>query len=122
VEPAHRWLDEDAGPVVRPYAMTGGRTVPASDRFDLVALVGAVVPADEVTGPVSPEQLAILRLCRRPKSVAEVSALLDLPIGIVRVLLGDLLDRDLLLVRGAVPLEEPSQGVLDKVITRLRAL
>jgi hypothetical protein len=122
MEPTHRWLDDEAGPVVRPYAVTGGRTVPASDRFDLVALVGALVPADEVTGPVSPEHLAILRLCRRPKSVAEVSALLDLPVGIVRVLLGDLLDRDLLVVRGAPPREEPGQGVLDKVITGLRDL
>jgi hypothetical protein len=121
VEPAHRWLDEEAGPVVRPYTMTGGR-VPAGDRFDLVTLVGAAVAADEVTGPVSPEHLAILRLCRRPKSVAEVSALLDLPVGIIRVLLGDLLDRDLLLVRGAAPLDEPGQGVLDKVIAGLRAL
>jgi hypothetical protein len=119
---AHRWLDADAGPVVRPYAVTGGRTVPASDRFDLVALVGAAVPVDDVTEPLSPEHTAILRLCEWPKSVAEVSALLDLPIGIVRVLLSDLLERELVIVREAGPVDEPSQGVLDKVITGLRAL
>ena len=37
---AHDWLDHDAGPVVRPYAMTQGRVAP-EDEFDLVAFVVA---------------------------------------------------------------------------------
>jgi hypothetical protein len=122
VESGHLWLDAAAGAVVRPYALTGGRTVPAGDEFDLVALVGATVPVDDVADPLSPEHAAILGVCQRPRSVAEVSALVDLPLGVVRVLLGDLLDRGLVLVRGAAPTSEPSQRVLDKVINGLRAL
>ena len=37
--PDSEWLDQDAGPVVRPYALTGGRTRPVGERFDLLALV-----------------------------------------------------------------------------------
>lgn len=39
--PASQWYDADAGPLVRPYAMTGGRTKPGPSnvRFDLIALV-----------------------------------------------------------------------------------
>ena len=40
----HDWLDQDAGPVVRPYAMTGGRVAPSGGEFDLVAFVVATVP------------------------------------------------------------------------------
>ena len=36
-----RWLDETAGPVVRPYALTQGRTRPSGAAFDLVATVTA---------------------------------------------------------------------------------
>ena len=118
----HRWLDAAAGPVVRPYALTGGRTVPGRDELDMLALVGAVRPVDEGPGGLSPEQVAILGACQRPCSVAEVSALVDLPLGVVRVLLADLLDRDAVVVRGAPPSSEPSQGVLNKVINGLRAL
>jgi hypothetical protein len=117
-----RWLDRAAGPVVRPYALTGGRTVPVRDELDLVALVGATRPDGERLEWLSPEQYAIVAACQRPCSVAEVAALVDLPLGVVRVLLGDLLDRDVVTVRGAPPVVEPSQGLLDKVIEGLRAL
>ena len=40
--PDSQWAEQDAGPVVRPYALTGGRTRPAGERFDLLALVCAV--------------------------------------------------------------------------------
>nr|BFE85678.1 hypothetical protein GCM10020093_082790 [Planobispora longispora] len=40
-----RWLDQDAGPIVRPYTVTRGRTRPTSDRFDLIATVVATGPA-----------------------------------------------------------------------------
>src|SRR4051794_5268132 len=117
------WLDEDAGPVVRPYAMTSGRTRPSTGTFDLITLVvaaRAVSPADVGLGP---EHLAIVRLCQRPLSVAEVAAHLDLPLGIIRVLLGDLLDRELIFVRIPQPAGEiPSEDVFEAVIDGLRAL
>src|SRR2546430_417202 len=66
------WLDDDAGPVVRPYAMTRGRTRPASGQFDLISLIVATrnVPPAVAMG-LGPEHVAILSLCRGPLSVTE---------------------------------------------------
>jgi hypothetical protein len=118
-----RWLDEDAGPVVRPYAMTSGRTRPSSGDFDLISLVVATRPVAAGEAGIGPEHHAIIRLCQRPLSVAEIAAHLDLPIGIVRVLLGDLLDRELIHARAPQPASQlPSERIFKAVINGLRAL
>ncbi|MEV4658680.1 DUF742 domain-containing protein [Micromonospora sp. NPDC049301] len=115
------WYDDDAGPVARPYTMTGGRT--ASDRrFDLISLVVArrgVTPA----GPLFPEQARIVDLCHHPLSVAEVGAELDLPVGTVRVLLGDLLTAGLIETHEPPTLSElPTADLLEAILVGLRAL
>jgi hypothetical protein len=119
-----RWLDEEAGPVVRPYAMTQGRTRPATGEFDLITLVVTIQPGSPATAVGSgPEHGAILALCRDPLSVAEISAHLDLPVGTVRVLLGDLLAEGLILVREPKPVAQlHNQRVLKAVISGLRSL
>lgn len=119
--PEEAWYDGDAGPVVRPYAMTRGRTHPVRGRFDLITIVVAreVVP----TTALSPEQKGILSLCRRPLSVAEIAAYLDLPAGTVRVLLGDLLAAGLIETREpAATTSAPPEHVLQAVLAGLRAL
>src|SRR6266481_2469851 len=58
------WLDQDAGPVVRPYAVTKGRTIPAGDMpFGLIDVVVATdrPPADAFRP--SPEHRQLLRMC-----------------------------------------------------------
>ncbi|MFJ6753051.1 MULTISPECIES: DUF742 domain-containing protein [unclassified Streptomyces] len=124
---AARWFDDDAGPVVRPYAMTRGRTrTAAEERLDLIALVIAESRADGTVADqtLSPEHVDIVRLSRRsPLSVAELAAELDLPVGVVRVLIGDLLDAELVHVsRPVPPAELPDEKVLREVIDGLRAL
>jgi hypothetical protein len=117
------WLDDEAGPVVRPYAMTRGRTRPTTGEFDLIALVVATQPVSPSLIGLEPEHIGIVSLCQRPLSVAEVSAHLDLPVGIVRVLLGDLLAKGLILARGPKPVAQlHSQRVLKEVINGLRSL
>lgn len=117
------WLDEAAGPVVRPYAMTSGRTRPSAGNFDLIALVMAARPVNATDVGLGPEHHAIMRLCGRPLSVAELAGNLDLPIGVVRVLLGDLLDRGLIIVRAPQPVTDlPTEDVYEAVINGLRAL
>ena len=75
-----RWLDHEAGPVVRPYALTGGRTRPSGEEtFDLMAMVTAVRGAPASTCDLEPEHLTLLRLCRLPASVADLASDLDLP-------------------------------------------
>ncbi|RAJ34613.1 uncharacterized protein DUF742 [Kitasatospora sp. SolWspMP-SS2h] len=117
-----QWYDEDAGPMVRPYALTKGRTRPGRS-FDLIALVVTDVP-DPTVLPVGPEQAAILAVCRgNALSVAEIAADLDLPLGVVRVLLGDLLDAGHIRVSRPVPPELlPHAHVLQEVIHGLRTL
>ncbi|ATZ27924.1 DUF742 domain-containing protein [Streptomyces lavendulae] len=121
------WFDDDAGPVVRPYAMTRGRTSHAGQhRLDLIALVVAEAAADDPVWDLtlSPEHAHILGLCReRPQSVAELAADLDLAIGVVRVLIGDLVQDELVHVtRPVPPAELPDESILREVIDGLRAL
>ncbi len=75
-------------PLVRPYAMTGGRTRP---RYQLAieALVSTTADPMHLSG-LLPEHQRICTLCREVKSVAEVSALLSMPLGVARILVADL--------------------------------
>jgi hypothetical protein len=117
------WIDEEAGPVVRPYAMTRGRTQPSRGKFDLISLVAAARTISSADIGLGPEHVAIMNLCVRPLSVAEVAAHLDLPVGIVRVLLGDLLDKGLILVRQPQsPDHAQQQHILEAVIDGLRSI
>ncbi|GGV21839.1 hypothetical protein GCM10010260_72710 [Streptomyces filipinensis] len=123
----NHWFDDDAGPVVRPYAMTRGRTAStAQHRLDLIAVVVTEPEAgDPETDPtLSPEHVEIVGLCRdEPQSVAELAADLDLPIGVVRVLIGDLVHAELVHVsRPVPPAELPDESILRDVINGLRAL
>ncbi|MFD9005752.1 DUF742 domain-containing protein [Streptomyces sp. NPDC059582] len=121
------WFDDDAGPVVRPYAMTRGRTASAAQhRLDLIAVVVTEPHGDdpEVDHSLSPEHVDIVELCRgTPQSVAELAAGLDLPIGVVRVLIGDLVAGEFVHVNRPVPPAElPDESILRDVINGLRAL
>ncbi|MEV7184849.1 DUF742 domain-containing protein [Kitasatospora sp. NPDC093102] len=124
-----RWFDDEAGPVVRLYSMTRGRTRPVEEGlFDLISLVTAADPGP-VAGVVpahvlDPEHQTLLTLCRRePLSVAELGSFTDLPVSVVRVLLGDLYDAELISVTRPVPLAElPDERLLRDVINGLRAL
>ena len=96
-----QWVGEEAGPIVRPYILTRGRTEPTRGRFDLITLAVTVrSPSPREVG-LDPECLAIVRLCHQPQSVAEIAAHMNLPAGTVRVLLSDLLDQ------GFIALQEP---------------
>ncbi|MFE0374543.1 DUF742 domain-containing protein [Streptomyces inhibens] len=117
------WYDDEAGPVVRLYAMTAGRARPSSAAFELMAVVHIESGPDEV--PVlSPEQRAILVLCGdRPRPVAEIASDSGLPLGVVRVLLSDLLTEGLIRVdRPVPPAQLPDAHILREVIDGLRAL
>jgi hypothetical protein len=124
-----RWYDDAAGPVVRPYAMTRGRTSHAAEaKIDLIALV--VTEADTGDGgaqddqTLSPEHLDIVERCQlQATSVAELAADLDLPVGVIRVLVGDLLEASHVFIHQPVPPAElVDESILREVINGLRAL
>ena len=121
------WFDGEAGPVVRPYAMTRGRTSSASrHQLDLIAIVIPEPAADDAgrDQTLSPEHVEIVERCNEnPQSIAELAAGLDLPVGVVRVLVGDLVDDELVRVtRPVPPAELPDVNILREVINGLRAL
>ncbi|MDA0631820.1 DUF742 domain-containing protein [Nonomuraea sp. MCN248] len=124
----HEWVDEEAGPVVRPYAVTRGRTRPAAkalstglDLLATVSLTGRPAPPKAELGVQHRRLLGCLVQHARP--VAEVAAELDLPVAVVRVLLGDLLDYGLVAVKAPrSKAATPSESLLREVINGLRAL
>jgi len=120
---AHDWLDHDAGPVVRPYAVTGGRVAPTGGEFDLVAFVVASTPEVAPTGRLQPEHHAIVAAAWEPISVVELASSLDLSIGVVRVLLGDLRSAGLISMYEPPAASKPHDvDVLKAVVNGLRAL
>jgi hypothetical protein len=121
--PSDEWIDDDAGPLVRPYAVTRGRTRPGRGDFDLIAIIASTpggLPSFRAAGP---EHQRILDLCRNPLSVAEICSEMDLALGVVRILLDDLDSADLIVVRRPAPVTQlPSERVLKEVIDGLEAL
>lgn len=86
------WFDEAAGPLVRPYAMTRGRTRPNAPNLNLVTQV-RVSRSPSDPSSLTPEHLQIIELCKAPLSVAEVAAYLNVPLVVVKVLISDLIER-----------------------------
>lgn len=116
------WFDEDAGPLVRPYAVIRGRTEPDPYGLDLITLVVALSHEDAYAG-LEPEKAQIMRLCQQPMSVAEVSALLSLPLAVVKLLLSDLIEENQLIFRTAGPPPDvPEPHVLQAVLDGIRRL
>jgi hypothetical protein len=115
------WLDRDAGPVVRPYAVTRGRTRPAGAELGLIDVVAANPVADIPRG-LGPEHRRLLDLCQWPAAVADLASDVDLPLGVVRVLLSDLTHHGLVRVVGAQARGAPAESVLRSVLNGLRTL
>lgn len=114
--------DRRSSPFVRPYAVTRGRTQ-ARYEFALEALVSTTLQARELRFRLPPEQRAICDLCVELKSVAEISALLKVPIGVTRVLVGDMAEGGYVSVQqpGTVG-GRPDVTLLERVLVGLRSL
>ncbi|MEU0533334.1 DUF742 domain-containing protein [Amycolatopsis tolypomycina] len=85
--------------LARPYAWTEGRTAPAVD-IAVEALVETTADGRaEAVYQTSSASAEVLELCLRPRSLMEIAALLVLPLGVVRVLVSDLMQDDLVVVR-----------------------
>ncbi|MEU7028881.1 DUF742 domain-containing protein [Streptomyces sp. NPDC046275] len=80
--------------LVRTYVVTGGRSVPSRNTFDHITLISLSASAGHLSrAHLNPEQLAILRaLAGGAQAVAELGALLHLPVSVTRVLLADLME------------------------------
>lgn len=118
-------LGEDGpGRLVRPYAMTGGRTRSAGAEIPLEALVIVTQMGRAQAPTLAWEHRAIAELCASPMSVAEVSAHLKVPLGVARVLVGDMAAEGLVEMSGAGGNEAAPNdlNLLERVLNGLRAL
>ena len=109
---------------VRPYALVRGRTRHGSSP---ALPVEAVIVTDRSVdaSALQLESAAIVRLCERPNSVAEISARLAVPVGVVRVLVAELSDDGYVQVN--LPLDARAGGtvardLLERVLAGLEAL
>ena len=111
-----------ARPRVRPYAMTGGRTRPTHDALAIETLVSTTSSVD-LMPKLTVEQRAIAVLCHDLRSIAELSAKLHLPLGVVRILVGDMADEHLVVVhRPAHAGDRPDLALLERVLDGLHSI
>jgi Protein of unknown function (DUF742) len=109
--------------IVRPYAWTQGRTRPVYD-LAIEALIETSDLGRDEAALMQPEHRSIAGLCCQTRSVAEVAALLSLPLGVARVLVGDMAGMGLVIVHQTIGGngELPDVAFLERVLSGLRRL
>jgi hypothetical protein len=117
-----RWFDQDAGPVVRLYALTRGRVRPAGPVLDVVEVVMAENLREAQLQWLPPEHRLLLELCGSPITVADLASETGLPLGVVQVLLSDLNRQGLIGVMKPTKGSAVDENVLKSVLEGLRAL
>ena len=110
----------DPDRLVRPYLITGGRTRPV-DALPLEALVESTPAADEQLGRLRFEPRRVIELCRTPTSIAELAALIAIPLGVARVLVADLASGDLLRIHRTASADGPDVPLLERLLSELRS-
>ncbi len=109
-------------PVVRPYALVRGRTKPTGENLDVISMAYSLRTSVPDPADLEPEHLALLRRCAVPMSVADLASALDLPLGVIRVLLADLRDRELIRIHRPRPERLTDIRLLREVADGLRRL
>jgi hypothetical protein len=116
----HSW-EVEAG-VVRPYLFTRGRTRSANRQLAVETMVAATDRGRDKASCLPPEQRGVVELCCHPQSVAELGARLSAPLGVMRVLVADLADDELLEVHEAEADLAADVQLLERLIARVRAI
>ena len=114
---------DGSSPFVRPYAVTGGRTE-SYGPLAVEALVLTTARGCEVMHTLVPEYEAVCRICAEVKSVAEIAALLKMPLGVTGVIVGDLAEGGLVSVQEQTGATDglPDLALLERVLIGLRNL
>lgn len=112
---------ESSASIVRAYAWTGGRTT-----SEVHLEIETLVSVNEFSATaVRPEHQDVLALCHSPRSVAEIAALRGLPLGVTKVLLGDMASHGLIDVHRTASSyggDRPDGALLERVLAGLRRL
>ena len=104
--------------LIRSYTLTAGRTATSVDlamEATLRLQAGAEAPV------LTPSAAQVLEVCDR-RSVAEVSALTKMPIGVTRVLLGDLIEQGLVRIQATINDKTSTDERLELIERTLRGL
>ncbi|GAA1966041.1 DUF742 domain-containing protein [Amycolatopsis minnesotensis] len=113
--------------VVRPYALTGGRTK-SNYALELETLISAKDRLNGQNAVETPEQVehrSILEECRTPRSVAEIVSALRVPLGVARVLISDAADAGLVTVHRTISGDDGAEAhlmLMERVLSGLRRL
>lgn len=122
---AAEWVEVDRSrSIVRPYAWTGGRTETAYD-LPIEALISTNRTAMQRLGPrLTVDHRAVTDLCLMTRSVAEVAALLSMPLGVARIVLGDMAAMGMVIVHRTDTSAgyEPDLAMMERVLIGLRNL
>lgn len=126
---------EDRAPrLVRPYAVTGGRSRPTRNTLDLITVVRVrhLPPPPVALAPteLSPEQERVVAICRDGGlTVAEIAAQLSLPVSVTKVVVSDLVDGGLVTAQAPPPpthlaaaYAQQTDALLERVLDGLRNL
>ncbi len=119
------WLDElddeggELSPVVRPYFITKGRTR-AKVNFPIETLIVTSHEGELASAQLSFERAQVTEVCRAARSVAEIATLVAIPLGVARVLLGDMAEDGLIKVYE--PGSRDDTALLRRLIDGIRAL
>ncbi|MDI2031592.1 DUF742 domain-containing protein [Saccharopolyspora sp. TS4A08] len=121
-DPADAVPETPVASSIRSYTWTGGRT---KSNYELA--IETLVSVGENYRPGAPVRLehqSIAELCQQPRSVAEVGALLSVPIGVARVLLADMAELGLITVHTTVSESgsAPHMLLMERVLSGLRRL
>ncbi|MEU7371803.1 DUF742 domain-containing protein [Streptomyces hygroscopicus] len=127
-EPSGGWEsehDESQGPasLVRAYSWTGGRTR-SDHHFEVETLVTTTELGHRSTDVLQADHYPVIALCQEPRSVAEVAAMLSVPLGVAKVLLGDMAERGLIVVHETASTEGnlPDRDLMERVLVGLRRI
>ena len=116
--------DDPRGALVRPYAVTRGRTEPRQD-IALEAVLTTTAAAVQEARFAGHDKYRIATICEgRPQSLAEIAAYTRLPLGVARVLVADMVAESLLTLHDSTVHEgyEDRMELLERVLSGLRKL
>ncbi|MFZ2528793.1 MAG: DUF742 domain-containing protein [Rhodococcus sp. (in: high G+C Gram-positive bacteria)] len=118
-------MDQEAPSFVRPFVRSQGRTraevdLPLEALVSASALMGVSGSSGSIAG--LDEHRVVLGLCAQPRSIMEVAALAGIPLGVARVLVGDLAASGELTVHRTVDRIGPGAELLKRVLTGLNEL
>jgi hypothetical protein len=118
---------EQSGPIgaaaVRPYAWTRGRTKSGTD-LAIETLVSTSQRGRDQMGLLQVEHRTVAELCEQTRSVAEVAALISQPLGVARVVLGDMASLGIVTVHQTASSagNVPDISLMERVLSGLRRL